>query len=104
MPFSITTEDLPRLFVMLALASVLGYISVAIAGGRVPLGAFGSIAFALLGAWVMTDLLRPRIPFTLPSEPQMDGVMLITAGLGAFLFSLVWCLIAARFARRRRRL
>jgi hypothetical protein len=52
----------------------------------------------------MTDLLRPRIPFTLPSEPQMDGVMLITAGLGAFLFSLVWCLIAARFARRRRRL
>jgi uncharacterized membrane protein YeaQ/YmgE (transglycosylase-associated protein family) len=104
MPFSLTTEDLPRLFVMLILASVLGYIAVAIAGGRVPLGAIGSISFGLLGAWVASDVLRPRVPFALPSEPQMDGVLLVTAGLGAFLFSLVWCLIAARFARRQRRL
>jgi uncharacterized membrane protein YeaQ/YmgE (transglycosylase-associated protein family) len=104
MPFSLTVEDLPRLFVMLALASVLGFIAAAIAGGRVSLGAFGSIGFGLLGAWVASDVLRPRIPFTLPSEPQIDGVMLVTAGLGAFLFSLLWCLIAARFARRQRRL
>ena len=99
---TVTSDDLPRLFVMLILAAVLGYLAVVIAGGRVPLGALGSIGFGLLGAWVASDLLRPRIPFALTTEPQMDGVRLVTAGLGAFLFSLAWCLLTARLTRRRR--
>jgi hypothetical protein len=41
------------------------------------------------------------IPFSLPNEPTFDGVMLVTAGLGAFILSLTWALIAARFTRRR---
>jgi uncharacterized membrane protein YeaQ/YmgE (transglycosylase-associated protein family) len=102
MPFSMTTDDLPRLFVMLALAAVLGYIAVVIAGGRVPLGAFGAIGFGLLGAWLAGDVLRPAIPFGLPQEPQQEGVMLVTAGLGAFLFALGWSLLTAPFSRRRR--
>ena len=102
MPFSLTTDDLPRLLVMLGLAAVLGYVAALLAGGRVPLGAVGSIGFGLLGAWLASDVLRPRVPFALPQEPQLDGVMLVTAGLGAFLFSLLWCLLMARLTRRRR--
>jgi len=86
---------------MLLLAAVLGWFAHLFAGGRVPLGFVGAIIFGLLGAWLAADVLRPRIPFSLPNEPTFDGVMLVTAGLGAFLMSFLWCAVMARFSRRR---
>jgi uncharacterized membrane protein YeaQ/YmgE (transglycosylase-associated protein family) len=100
MTFSFSMDDLPRLLVMLVLAAVLGYLADLFTGGRVPLGFFGTILFGLLGAWVATELVRPRIPVELPKEPIFDGVMLVTAGVGAFLFSLFWCIFASRLVRR----
>jgi uncharacterized membrane protein YeaQ/YmgE (transglycosylase-associated protein family) len=85
---------------MLVLAALLGYVADLFTGGRVPLGFFGSILFGLLGAWVAVDLVRPHIPFSLPTEPTLDRVMLVTAALGAFIFSLTWCILASRLARR----
>ncbi len=85
---------------MLVLAAILGYFADLLAGGRVPLGFFGSVLFALLGAWLAADVIRPRIPFSLPSEPALDGVMLVTAGLGAFILSLLWCSFTSRLAHR----
>ena len=95
------TDDLPRFLVMLLLAAVLGWFAHLLAGGRVPLGFLGTILFGVLGAWLALDVVRPRIPFSLPKEPTFDGVMLVTAGVGAFLLSLLWCLVASRFSRRR---
>ncbi len=95
-------DDMPRLLVMLLLAAVLGYLSHLLAGGRVPLGFFGTILFGLLGAWVAVDIIRPSIPIAFPKEPAYNNVMLVTAGIGAFLFSLLWCLLTARLTRRRR--
>ena len=100
MNLTITTDDLPRLCVMLIVAAIVGYLADLIAGGRVPLGFFGSILFGLLGAWLAVDVLRPRVPISLPTEPTSNGVMLITAGLGAFLLSLIWCLFTSKLARR----
>ncbi len=94
-------DDLPRLFVMLLLAAALGYFAHLIAGGRVPFGFLGTTLFGVLGAWVAADVVRPRIPLKLPKEPTFDGVTLVSAGLGAFIFSLAWCLLASRFTRRR---
>ena len=100
MNIALTVDDLPRLFVMLILASVLGYIAHLFAGGRVPLGFFGAILFGLLGAWLAADVVRPRIPFNLPEEPVFDDVTLVTAGIGAFALSLAWCMLTARLGRR----
>jgi uncharacterized membrane protein YeaQ/YmgE (transglycosylase-associated protein family) len=100
MHIALTTDDLPRLFVMLIMAAVLGYLAALIAGGRVPLGFFGAILFGLLGAWLAVDVVRPHIPFTLPKEPTLDGVSLVTAAVGAFILSLLWCVFTTRLARR----
>ncbi|MFL5735462.1 MAG: hypothetical protein ACJ78Q_20060 [Chloroflexia bacterium] len=100
MTLSISIDDLPRLLVLLVLAALLGYVADLFTGGRVPLGFFGSILFGLLGAWVAVDLVRPRVPLSLPKEPTFDGVMLVTAALGAFIFSLTWCILGSRLARR----
>lgn len=100
MTLAFTIDDLPRIFVMLILAAVLGYLADLFAGGRVPLGFFGSTLFGLLGAWLAADVIRPRIPFSLPQEPVFDGVTLVTAGIGAFVLSLTWCVLTSRLARR----
>ena len=68
-------DDMPRLLVMLLLAAILGYLSHLLAGGRVPLGFFGTILFGVLGAWLANDIIRPRIPLKLPTEPMLDGVL-----------------------------
>lgn len=100
MTLSFSIDDLPRLLVMLVMAALLGYVADLFTGGRVPLGFVGSILFGLLGAWVAVDLVRPRIPVSLPKEPVFDGVTLVTAGIGAFAFSLAWCIFGSRLARR----
>ena len=100
MTISLSADDLPHLFVLLLLAALLGYLADLFTGGRVPLGFFGTVLFGLLGAWVAADLLRPRIPLSVLKEPALDGVQLLSAGLGAFLFSLLWCIFASRLAGR----
>lgn len=100
MTLSLTVDDLPRLLVMLVLAAVLGYFADLFTGGRVPLRFFGVILFGMLGAWFAAEIVRPRIPFTLPKEPMLDTVPLVTAGIGAFIVALLWCILGSRLARR----
>ena len=100
MDFPLSTEDLPRLLVMVLLAAVLGYFAHLLAGGRVPLGFVGAILFGVLGAWLAVDVVRPHIPFSMPPEPTYNGVMLVSAGVGTFVFSLLWCILASRMVRR----
>ncbi len=100
MNLSFSVDDLPRVLVLVLLAALMGYIADLLAGGRVPLGFFGSILFGVLGAWLATEIVRPRVPLSLPKEPALDGVMLVTAAIGAFVFSLFWCIFTSRLARR----
>ncbi len=95
-----TLDDLPRILVMVVLAALLAYFADLLAGGRVPLGFFGAVLFGLAGAWIASEVIRPRIPMTLPKEPTFDGVALVTAGIGAFIFSFAWCVLTSRVARR----
>ena len=97
-----TIDDLPRLLVLLVIAAVVGWLTDLLAGGRVPLGFFGTILFGMLGAWFAIEIMRPRVPFTLPTEPTFDKVPLVTAGLGALVVSLIWCTLASRLTRRYR--
>jgi uncharacterized membrane protein YeaQ/YmgE (transglycosylase-associated protein family) len=100
MTISLPIEDIPALLVMVIVAALVGYIADLFTGGRVPLGFLGTILFGVLGAWVATKLIHPRIPVTMPSEPVFDGVLLVTAAIGALVFSLLWCIFASRLAGR----
>ena len=95
-----TVDDLPRILVMVIIAAIMGWLADVIAGGRVPLGFFGAVLFALLGAWLAIAIVRPRVPFSLPGEPSLDDVPLVTAAIGAFVVSLTWCILASRLTRR----
>lgn len=97
-----TVDDLPRILVLVIIAAIIGWICDLFAGGRVPLGFFGSVVFGLLGAWLASSVVRPKVPFTLPNEPTLDQVPIVTACIGAFVVSLIWCLIASRVTRRLR--
>ncbi len=97
-----TVDYLPHLLVLLVIAAVVGWLTDLIAGGRVPLGFFGAILFGLVGAWFAIEIVRPRVPFTLPTEPIFDHVPLVTAATGAFVVSLMWCALASRLRRRYR--
>jgi uncharacterized membrane protein YeaQ/YmgE (transglycosylase-associated protein family) len=96
-----TIDDVPQILVLLLIAAVVGWLVDLVAGGRVPLGFFGTILFGLLGAWFAMEIVRPRLPFTLPSEPTFDRVPLVTATLGALVVALIWCALVTRLARRR---
>jgi uncharacterized membrane protein YeaQ/YmgE (transglycosylase-associated protein family) len=96
----LTIDDIPRILVLLILAAVAGWLSDFFAGGRVPLGFFGSVLFGLGGAVLAVEFVRPHLPFTLPTEPTFDHVPLVTAGIGAFILSLLWCILVSRFNRR----
>ena len=95
-----TIDDIPRILVLLVLAAVAGWLSDLFAGGRVPLGFVGAILFGLGGAVLAIEVVRPHLPFTLPTEPTFDHVPLVTAGIGAFIVSLTWCILVSRFNRR----
>jgi uncharacterized membrane protein YeaQ/YmgE (transglycosylase-associated protein family) len=96
----LTIDDIPRILVLLVLAAVAGWLADLIAGGRVPLGFFGSILFGFGGALLAIEIVRPRLPFTLLTEPTFDHIPLVTAGIGAFVVSLTWCILVSRFNRR----
>jgi len=99
MALSFSIDDLPHLLVLLVVAAVIGWFTDLFAGGHVPLGFLGSILFGVLGAWAATELVRPHLPFHLPAEPTFDGVLLVTAGVGAFVVSMLWCAFSSRIAR-----
>jgi uncharacterized membrane protein YeaQ/YmgE (transglycosylase-associated protein family) len=100
MSLNLTIDDIPRILVLLVLSAVAGWLADLFAGGRVPLGFFGAILFGMGGALLAVELVRPRLPFAVSTEPTFDHIPLVTAGLGALIVSLTWCILVSRFNRR----
>ncbi len=88
--------------VYLIIAAIIGLLAEFIVGWRLPLGFVGAIIAALIGIWLMTNVIiitgLPDIKIN-TSPP----VYLVRALIGAIIFVAIWHLITYPLYRSRRR-
>ena len=85
--------------IYLAIAAVVGIVAEFIVGWRLPFGFIGAIIAALIGIWLMTQV----IILTGIGDVNVYGVPIVRALIGAILFVALWHLLTFRTWSRRRR-
>ena len=85
--------------IYLIVAAIVGLIAEAIVGWRVPFGFVGAIIAAIIGIWLMTQV----IIITGIGDINIYGVPIIRALIGAIIFVALWHLITYGLWRARRR-
>ncbi len=85
--------------IYLIIAAIVGFVAEFIVGWRLPLGFIGAIIAALIGIWLMTQV----IIITGLGDINVFGVPIIRALIGAIIFVALWHLITYRSWSRRRR-
>ncbi len=81
-------------------AALVGLVAEFIVGWRVPFGIVGAVIAALIGIWLLTNLVQ----VTIPGDPIFYGVPLLKTLIGAVLFVALWHLLTYRSWGRGRRL
>jgi uncharacterized membrane protein YeaQ/YmgE (transglycosylase-associated protein family) len=94
--------------IYLAIAALVGIVAEFIVGWRLPFGIIGAIIAALVGIWLLTNVVQVNIPgdFTIAGQP----IPILRALLGAMIVVGLWHLLTYsswsrrdRFYRRRDR-
>ena len=88
--------DAAHLIVYLLVALVAGLIAERLVGAALPGGYLGSVLAALIGIFLMLDVLH----FAVPGDPNVAGVPVLTAILGAALVLVLWMLLSRAVPRR----
>ncbi|MBV9227953.1 MAG: transglycosylase [Chloroflexi bacterium] len=87
------------LIVYLIVAAIVGLVAESIVGWRLPFGIIGAIIAALIGIWLLTNVLV----LSGVGDIYLAGVPLIRALLGAIILVALWHLLTYRTWYRRRR-
>jgi uncharacterized membrane protein YeaQ/YmgE (transglycosylase-associated protein family) len=77
-------------------AAFVGFVAEFIVGWRLPFGIVGAIIAALVGMWIVTNV----VILVIPGDPVFYGVPLFKALIGATLFALLWYLLTYRIWHR----
>ena len=85
--------------IYLIVAAIVGFLAEFIVGWRLPFGFIGAIIAALIGIWLMTNV----IIITGIGDINLFGVPLFRALIGAIIFVALWHLITYAIWRGRRR-
>ena len=88
-----------NIIIYLLVAAIVGLVAEAIVGWRLPFGFVGAIIAALVGIWLMTQV----IIITGIGDINVFGVPIIRALIGAIILVAVWHLITYGLSRRGRR-
>ncbi len=85
--------------IYLGIAAIVGFIAESIVGWRLPFGIIGAIVAALVGIWLLNNVIQISIPgdFTILNQP----IPVIKAFLGAILVVAVWHFLTFPTWRRR---
>ena len=84
--------------IYLIVAAIVGLVAEYIVGWRLPFGFIGAIIAALIGIWLMTQV----IIITGIGDITVYGVFFIRALIGVIIFVAIWHLITYVLWRRRR--
>ncbi|EFH86731.1 hypothetical protein [Ktedonobacter racemifer] len=87
-----------NIILYLVIAAIVGLVAEYIVGWRLPLGIVGAIIAALVGIWLMTQV----IVITGIGDFVLFGVPLFRALLGAIILVALWHLLTYGLTRRRR--
>ena len=85
--------------VYLIIAAIVGFLAEFIVGWRLPFGFIGAIIAALIGIWLMTQV----IVISGLGDVSVYGVPILRALIGAVIFVALWHLLTYRTWYRRRR-
>jgi uncharacterized membrane protein YeaQ/YmgE (transglycosylase-associated protein family) len=85
--------------IYLIIAAIVGLVAEFIVGWRLPFGFIGAIIAALIGIWLMTQV----IVITGLGDVNIYGVPILRALIGAIIFVALWHLLTYRTWFRRRR-
>ena len=85
--------------IYLVIAALVGFAAEFIVGWRLPFGFIGAIIVALIGVWLMTQV----IILTGVGDINAYGIPIIRALIGAIIFVALWHLLTYRTWYRRRR-
>ena len=83
--------------IYLIVAAVVGLVAEIIVGWRLPFGFVGAIVAALVGVWLMTQVIIIKGI----GDVVVYGVPILRALIGAILLVAVWHLLTFRAWRRR---
>jgi uncharacterized membrane protein YeaQ/YmgE (transglycosylase-associated protein family) len=95
--FTITVSQI----IYVAIAAIVGVLAEFIVGWRLPFGIIGAIIAALVGIWLLTNVVQVNIPgdFTIAGQP----IPIIRALLGAMIVVALWHLVTYSSWSRRDR-
>ncbi|GAC1350671.1 MAG: hypothetical protein NVSMB27_35390 [Ktedonobacteraceae bacterium] len=82
----------------LLVAAFVGFVAEFIVGWRLPFGIIGAIIAALVGIWIVNNV----IILIIPGDPVLFGIPLFKALIGATLFAALWYLLTYRLWHRNR--
>lgn len=91
-----------NLIIYLIVAAVIGLVAEALVGRRVPFGFVGAIIAALIGIWLMSQviIINGLPDIKIPTTPP---VFLIRALIGGIIFVALWQLLTLGLSRGRSR-
>jgi len=93
---NVWTIDL-NFLIYLLVAAIVGIVAETIVGWRLPFGIIGAIVAALVGVWLLTNV----IVLTGVGDLYVYGVPILRAFIGALILVAIWHLITFRSWRRR---
>jgi uncharacterized membrane protein YeaQ/YmgE (transglycosylase-associated protein family) len=82
----------------LLVAAFVGFVAEFIVGWRLPFGIIGALIAALVGIWIVTNV----VILIIPGDPDLFGIPLFKALIGATLFAALWYLLTYRIWHHRR--
>lgn len=91
-----------NLIIYVAVAAIVGLVAEFLIGWRLPFGIIGATIAALIGIWIMTQVIViSGIPdYAINTTPP---IYLVRAIIGATLFVFIWHLLTYPLYRRRTR-